>query len=159
MNEQTTRHIELLETAAQYVIKELNLIDKETAKQVLNLAAKIKLHAFEEVSHTYSTMMSGPEHQLVFDFLKDTASLLKIFLMPSWNEIVSVFSDSGVNTGLVIPKEGKPGSLTTAVNAPETAFKAELIQQCQWIIPLILIRLNAQTVAEELANAGEEAAS
>ena len=154
MNEQTVRHVELLETAAQYVIKELNLTDKETAKQVLNLAAKIKLHAFEEGAHTYSTMMSSPEHQLVFDFLKDTTSLLKIFLMPDWDIIVATFSDSGVNTGLVIPKEGKPGSLTTAVNAPETAFKAELIQQCQWIIPLILIRLNAQTVADELALAG-----
>ena len=152
MNETTNRHIELLETAGAYVIKELSLIDKETAKQVLNIASTIKLHVFEDSAVEFSGYMSAIENRLTADFLKGTTALLKIFLTPSWEDLLACLANSGTFDGLVVPTNNGNNTLTIAENAPDSTFKTQVIQKCQWLIPLILIRLNAQTVAETFAS-------
>lgn len=152
MNNDTINHIALLEEAAAFIIKELNLIDSVTGKAVIDMASNMNLHNFEEEAYGLSQFISSPMNKEVSKFLCSTASLLKIFLAPAWQDLLSTLIHSGVTSGLVVLAENKT-DLTIAESAPNVSFKKNLIDKCQWIVPLILIRLNAQTIAEATTEA------
>lgn len=152
MNPNSQDHIAMLEEAAAFIVKELALTDPVTGKAVTDMAGRINLHNFEEEAYELSQFISSPMNKEVSSFLCSTASLLKIFLTPVWQDLLSTLVHSGVNSGLVVPAENKT-DLTIAESTPNVSFKKNLIDKCQWIVPLILIRLNAQTIAEATAEA------
>ncbi len=147
MNVNTTNHLDLIDAAATFIIKEMAMIDSATVKSITDMAGRINLHDFEEEANSFSGILSQPSNQAIRNFLCSTASLLKMFLDPEWTDLEATLTRSGINTGLVIAVPGEDAH-TIAVNPPNVSFKAKVIQQCQWIIPLILIRLNAQVIAD-----------
>ena len=152
MNNDNINHIALLEEAAAFIVKELILTDNVTGKAVIDMASNMNLHNFEEDAYGLSQFISSPSNSEVSKFLCSTASLLKIFLAPAWQDLLNTLVNSGVTSGLVVLADNKV-DVTIAPSAPNVSFKKKLIDQCQWIIPLILIRLNAQTIAEATAEA------